>query len=43
MFKYTKRKTTIKQMTKKTKTKHAKSPVASTSCPVHDLSSLLVV
>jgi len=29
--------------TKRTKTKHAKSPVASASCPVRDLSSTRVV
>jgi len=28
---------------RKTKTKHAKSPVGSSSCPVHGLSSLQVV
>ena len=37
MFKYTPKKTSING--KKTKTKHAKSPVVSTSCPVRDLSS----
>jgi len=38
MFKYTRKKTSINGQ-KKTKTKHAKSPMASTSCPVRELTS----
>ena len=37
MFKYTRKKTSLTGQ--KPKTKHAKSPVAFVSCPVHDLSS----
>ena len=42
MFKYTRNKASINGQ-KEAKTKHAKSPVASASCPVRNLSSTRVV